>query len=478
MSLRDKIRALKVRGNKDGPRPAARGRRSPPPLHLNLGVDFGTSFTKVCYRDVGAEESGVVLADGDGIGGALIPSLVGVDTDGSLSWGRHVDSGRGSAVRYLKMLLAGNEISGALPDGDVFDLGKEEAIKALSAYFLAQTMAEAKRWILHNEADRTRGREVSWSANVGVPVEYCNSSKIETFREVLGVSWDLAGNDHAPDTVKEAKEDYERISAKLDPDRSDCHATAEIAAAVQSFITSREAQPGVYLYFDVGGGTLDGVGFSFVRSDGRPKIDFHSGKVEPLGIEVVSRHPGVSHPTRVLAGLHEEPMPDWLPLELKDAKTPVQQLVGHVVMRAKPKDRDGWTQGHLMRSLPKWKRTVTIVNASKDPVPVFVGGGGAASPWYRTTILSTHGEHMLENSGIPPFTLKRVPVPSDFNMRDLDEIDFSRLSIAYGLSIALGEGPEVTLPREHSEAKQLPLEPSRPRPKPIVDYLDSKDAFD
>ena len=479
MSLRDKIRSLKIRGDKSGPNANTRGQRAPAPLHFNLGIDFGTSFTKVCYRDVGAEESGVVLADGDGIEGALIPSLVGVDANGSISWGRQVDTGNGSTVRYLKMLLADNKISGALPENDRFDLRRKKAIKALSAYFLSQIIIEAKGWILGNETERTRGREISWSANVGVPVEHCNSSKFKTFREVLGVAWELVKRDLVSDTVEDAILEYEVIRGGLDLERSDCHATAEIAAAVQSFITSREAQPGVYLYFDIGGGTLDGVGFKFSRSQGRPKIDFHSGKVEPLGVEAVSHHSGITDSRKVYTGLHDDPIPDWLSGELKEFRQSIQRLVARVVMDAKPKNRDEWTQGHLMRSLPKWKRTATIVNSSKSPVPVFVGGGGAGSLWYQQVVLSTHGDHSLKNAGIPPFHLAGVPVPSDFDMRGLVDNEFSRLSISYGLSIAPGEGPEVKLPSELGNRLERPSpEPSSPRPKPIVDYMDSKDAFD
>src|SRR5689334_22755315 len=78
---------------------------------INLGIDFGTSFTKVCYRDLGTEESGVA-AIGDRLETALLPSIVIVSADGHLS----LDDGRvrqpeSLAVTYLKMRLAGSPIA-------------------------------------------------------------------------------------------------------------------------------------------------------------------------------------------------------------------------------------------------------------------------------------------------------------------------------------------------------------------------------
>jgi len=57
-------------------------------------------------------------------------------------------------------------------------------------------------------------------------------------------------------------------------EKIDCHAIPEIAAAVQSFISSRDAQPGVYVYFDIGGGTVDGVAFNYVNRDGEKTLNF------------------------------------------------------------------------------------------------------------------------------------------------------------------------------------------------------------
>jgi hypothetical protein len=67
-----------------------------------------------------------------------------------------------------------------------------------------------------------------------------------------------------------------------------------------------------------------------------------------------------------------------------------------------------------------------------------------------------------------------VPKPSDLEMGKVDVADFRRFAIAYGLSVPFGEGPEIGLPSQFAEAER----PRVRQPRGVVDYLDSKDAYD
>jgi hypothetical protein len=55
----DRLRKLLVLANAAREHPQEELRRpvNQRPIAINLGIDFGTSFTKVCFRDVGAEHS-------------------------------------------------------------------------------------------------------------------------------------------------------------------------------------------------------------------------------------------------------------------------------------------------------------------------------------------------------------------------------------------------------------------------------------
>ena len=146
------------------------------PLLVNLGIDFGTALTKICYRDSALEESGIVTFGGRTAEAAMIPSVVSVTPEGTLLLG----DAELSAVRidYLKMRLASLDLPvGSWPSPDGVDLSSQPTVAALSSWYLASVIGRCQEWISQHEADRFAGREVVWSANVGVPVEYYDSQE-------------------------------------------------------------------------------------------------------------------------------------------------------------------------------------------------------------------------------------------------------------------------------------------------------------
>jgi hypothetical protein len=230
--------------------------RRPPPADLparpakaetvaiNLGIDFGTSFTKVCFRDVGTEESSVVPFE-TSPAGAFIPTVVAIDTTGRLSLGDQIPH-RVSVTRvpYLKMRLAGLHLGDDLGTVSGVELGSAAAARALSSWFLASVLRRSQEWIGRNEGARLKNRTPVWSANIGVPVEYCDSGAIKTFNEVLGVAWLWLTSGSIPPTLFDALAAYERSARVLPEHTTDFHAVPEIAAAVHSFVISRESVPG------------------------------------------------------------------------------------------------------------------------------------------------------------------------------------------------------------------------------------------
>ena len=95
---------------------------------------------------------------------------------------------------------------------------------------------------------------------------------------------------------------------------------------------------------------------------------------------------------------------------------------------------------------------------------------GATSRWYAETIASTHGKFQHGMNGVPPYGLVEVPVPKDLEMRGLDNSQFKRIAISYGLSIPIEELSTIRLPSQFSEAPPMP-----DRQAPGVNYADSKD---
>lgn len=437
---------------------------------INLGIDFGSSFTKVCYRDVGTEESGVV---GLGTGGSLLPSLVVVSSTGRLYLPDAAKQVKSTVqVRYLKMRLAGVPIGDALPQLAEHDLNAEISVKALSAWFLASVIVRSQVWLAAKQADRLKGRSALWSANVGVPVEHYDSAALGTFEETLGVAW-LWSRDGIPETIEEAVSSYAETKERLGVEVTDFHAVPEIAAAVQSFVISREAIEGIYVYFDIGGGTVDGVAFNYVNRGGDRRINFYSGKVASLGLASICAELG-GPIDAVDAETFQGLISSCAPEQERVVAHRIRKLVAEVIMMAKRKDGRNW-QVDAIQSADYERKFIGRISPSRmKPLIVFVGGGGANSTWYTDALASTYSAFQHDRAGVPPYKMLQVPTPRDFVSTTNDDQDFNRYAISYGLSVPFGEGPDIGLPSQFTVV-------DLPKTRVLagaVDYLDSKDVFD
>jgi len=381
-------------------------------------------------------------------------------------------------VEYPKMALADLsdlKITGGTPP---ICMQIKRSIEPLCALFVAHLLRMAKGWVDRHWRDYMRDGDVEWSANVGVPVAHLNSDAEHVFSKVLAVAWEWMNADLLPDKLVDLEMLYEYTSGIVDPEDSWCQPFPEIAAAVQAFVSSREARPSVYVFFDVGGGTLDGVAFNFRRDDGVPIVDFYSGAVEPLGVQAITEKiclllaPESPSPELVASTLVGETRKNFSCRD--EFAGEIRKLVGKTVMGAKKKDGRNWRQDLIQASDIPRPYYYPIKDKDIRPLVVFMGGGGCHSEFYCDAVASTYQEFKHGNAGVPPYALTVVPKPDDMDLGAISEEDFHRFLIAYGLSIPYGEGAEVNLPREFDDVDRN----ASIKKKSDFDYENSKDIFD
>ena len=114
---------------------------------VNIGIDFGTSFSKMCVR--GPQSVGAAVCTfGDNLpSDALIPSKFWVDEDGNVSFPWISDGGAEDAlVEYPKMALA--DLRDLKITGGSASLGERvgSAMEPLCALFVAQLLRMSKGW--------------------------------------------------------------------------------------------------------------------------------------------------------------------------------------------------------------------------------------------------------------------------------------------------------------------------------------------
>jgi hypothetical protein len=454
-----------------------------------LGIDFGTKFTKVCFRDTDNEISWVVtFADGNpSLDEALISSKIAICTDGTLlagltesEWQKQTQD-IGVLIDYLKMRLASIDLTeegikyplNSLEKFNDFDLNDPEILENLCVYHLACTIIKAKKWIHVHHEDLVKKQKINWSANVGVPVKYCDSAAIERFKKVLRLAWELI--ESLPQSFNELQERMQHLRKNIAYDEIPCFTIPEISAGVYSYTASRQAREGIYMFFDIGSGTIEGATFRFFRENEVKKMDFYIGEVEPLGVNALAKFvnsevPGLEAQVEediINNGILEEinslskSLADsWFPEKgeyivnqfgvtnrliaktLQSDISPqkekllylilgqylIRKLVANVVMTSKTKNREYFQQSLSLR--------------------LFIGGGGSESKFYQNTIDSTHCAFGHKYAGVPMYDVQELAFPDGLDMNGINKYHFHRFAVAYGLSIPedTDEAPRVQLP--------------------------------
>jgi hypothetical protein len=460
-------------------RPTESGEDQLVPLYLNLGIDFGTSFTKICFRDDARNYSEVVTFTDEAVNlkDALLSSKIGILSDGRLLAGLtntewkiyrpHLQT----SIDFIKMRLAALDFSKVSdpttnewrPQDLSVELEQPEMIENLSAYYLSRVINRSQAWIRRNKSELLINYKVVWSANVGVPVEYCDSPSLQRFKRVLSLAWLLLNEPQTEFfTIHNLPAQMSQLQSRIDQNPINCHAIPEIAAGILSFLNSREADDDrVYTFFDVGDGTLDGVFFRYWKdNDGEPKVDFYSGCVKPLGVSALADcianelHIPMTEIKKTIVGTNDAHLDQ---VKNNQYLSRVHQLVGSVVGQGRNSHND---------HRPVFKRS-----AFQNGLDVFIGGGGSIAQLYKETILSTHGKFNHKSIDIPSYNFRFIPTPKEFSMNGLDLKYFNRFNIAYGLSFPIENTPEIRLPSYMRTLKKDP-----PPVPETIKYEDDKDS--
>jgi hypothetical protein len=458
-------------------------------IELNLGIDFGTQFTKVSVRDTSLDSSWVVTFSNSNpsLNEALIPSKIGICSDGTIlagltqsEWKQQIQPH--ISIDYIKMRLANLDLieeenqypSDSIPKFAENDFNTPENLENICAYYLSCVIHKAKQWVLKNNADLVKNQRIDWTANVGVPVKYCDSESLARFQKVLCFAWLLS--ELKPLKFNELKEKMTQLRKTISYDEIPCFAIPEIAAGIYSYTTSRQARPDVYIFFDIGSGTIEGASFRFWKENEMPKVDFYSAEVEALGVNALVKW--VNNQVLGSAVQVEYDITENSHKLLQQIESLSRDIVNSYSLcrgdfiANKFKVTVNGINKRLQEDIPPQiekllylmlgqsaiigqvakvivscqKKNITYFQQASSLV-IFLGGGGRESEYYQDTIISTHTALNHHHADIPPYQVKEIPFPEgNFDMSGIERRYFHRFAVAYGLSIPEAEVPEVKLP--------------------------------
>jgi len=404
---------------------------------LILGIDFGTSCTKVVIGDhgwLGQSYAVPVGNGGDGLEYFLRPTQISV--------------GRKSETN-LKMRLMADPASIKIQD--------------LVTLYLADVIRDSLKWFSSEGPRRYADRKPVWSLNLGFPAkQIAEGPLVNAYRKIADLAARLGFSELSLDlaSLSSLKDNPEADSSRRSIPSARIALYPEIAAQLAGYVNSPYRAQGNLILVDVGAGTLDVSTAILHGNDEEDVVSFHFCEVGLFGaMKLLEAR---------MAAL-ETAVPGSVQIRLDDFQsgtkpTPesVALILGHQGQVARESNdafntvsKDFAERSILLAiscasQFRKLQRDVHS-NPAFDPWPgqvrFFFTGGGSRLSFYQKHFIDgpfeqqlskftrwkeTEGDRRLHQQGL---RLEPLPAPDDLQGLPADlAADFDRLSVAHGLA--------------------------------------------
>jgi len=433
---------------------------SNPVRDIVIGLDFGSSFTKVVLQDPPSKKAFAVPfpREGHPRNKFLLPSKLVLDADGTCELGLSDNF----ALSHIKRdLMEEPKKYIDLP------VGTETGLKVvvLASIYLALVLRSARRWFLANLRDEYGRSKIRWHLNVGIPAKNYDEKNIRVaFLAAARFGWWLSIQEK-PLTIQEvtgALQEPKDRTFLSGPDYERVQVVPEVAAEVAGYARSPFRRLGLHMILDIGDSTMDIATFRLQTSPEQTLTywflwaevskcacaDLHSRRVDLVTKELKSWLESVKQ----IVDLHGQ-----VP-ESYDAYSPPSIDLSHV------------DAAFIKSAAQTVIRTAAISYRNRDPnadewregVPAFVCGGGCNLSLFRKQFMN-NVHHGLRNYFIEKFRMQELPRPDNLTADGLDSSEYHRLAVAYGLSFFYDDIGRIVPPSEIDDivrvvpVKEVPL---------------------
>lgn len=382
------------------------------PIQLVIGLDFGTSFTKVVVgesRKRYAVPFGNFALDKNPY---LLPSVVSIVQVGKeCTLGLH--SNAIHAHDNLKMPLIDR------------DFGTEVQIRAV--VFLALVLRYVRGWLFSAHYRTYMNRHIEWFVNVGLPTDsYDDYELTNIYLYIVRAAWRLS---ILPEPISFAavpiqiQQPLNDLANRALPDDR-INTFPEFVAQIAGYVRSPRRQDDLHAMIDVGSGTLDVTVFNVVKKETGDLFPIFDRAVCPLGTRyLLQRRFEILKPSDIITVSPFDDLP---------SNGHIAEQCGITVERLTKVDQPfrkdiGKCIGDTLRYTKK--NRYPLSRNWECGLPTFFCGGGASSEFYAS-LLDTYKQRP------PPYRLQfsNLPYPEDLEAPLLGDIAYNRLTVAYGLS--------------------------------------------
>lgn len=426
-------------------------------IFLIVGLDFGTAYTKCMVRDFNYRRATPVPFAVDGKETYFLPSeltwrgnRLGHPTRGPMD-GAH-------ALSYLKMALAAaaaGERSDWLdavmrPIGVTESHQQLEYTRALVVFYLVGVLRTVHAFISGKWRDFGDHKDDAVFYNMAVPVAQARHAAVQAaFRECLDSAVTLV--QQGVDLPEQLPALIALLAQPLPAPSPNCDLMPEVTANVQSYVRSRGGRQGLYLFADVGAGTVDFSIFIYYTAAGDRALTYPHAAVELLGssqLEMRTFQRSQVALTRQLRLLKEGASRDgnWrmnLSNELNTTRAEVRSELTAATECA---------ISLAKRKLHIWQF---------QTMQILFGGGGCSPEPYEEGIKAAFTPRWGLTAQSQP-----LPLPGDVDWPTGQGANlFRRFSVAYGLSFLPTDQPIQRFPDDIAELGHTDHHPRTTRPE-------------
>ena len=417
-------------------------RDSSPKLEIVVGVDLGTSSTKVVLHVFNVPGEPAFAVPFDNLGSEdlmkyLLPTRLFVSRDGrcSLKPVQHA-----SPLTDIKIGLMQRP---TLPIASSFNSPCREPANVIATAYLALVLRNACDWFIENKKDDFGNLSIDWSFNLGLPAAIDDNPELrKTFESVGKAAWFVSQENVTVtiDTARRAIENIDKAGPKSENQTCGFNLVPEVIAEVVGYARSRFRNEGLHLLVDIGASTLDACSFNLHTNDGEDHFSILTAEVELLGAKQL-------HNTRIEK--IKRAIPDYDDTNRFDADDPLcvvpdtaNSYVPHgnspnETLKTAYNEAESIFTKNCQKLLRKMLMDLKRDRYPRSPrwseaFPIFICGGASAMQTYQKVLDSLHEwlpTYVSSSQGILKILL---PKPETLQA-EINSEDYHRLAVAWGI---------------------------------------------
>lgn len=407
-------------------------------LELKLGLDFGTSSTKIVIADPQQDKAfAVPFFDCTGISRYLFPGVI-------FKADHYNFDGDGDALCDLKLNLLSAEPK------------KQDLAQAVA--FLALTIRHARSWLFTEHASLYLKSEILWTLNLGMPSDDANDPRLQPRFEQIGLAGWIASRLDKPLTdrvIECCLIDAQSIlsAANSEPIIDiEIKVIPELAAQIHGHTSSESFDPrarNIFMIVDVGAGTVDSSLFHVYRDKKMSwNFEMYTKAVESNGSINLHRH-RLNWWEKALLRFYPERVDLLKAIKNADSRSDCMTHIPDFFRNYFSKssihfdspdiDPDTWffkkrvKEQIFHKTYAAAKIQQHLQSDELKEMPTFLCGGGMLMPFYQ----QLNNELGKAHPNASWLKAKRMEMsqPRKMLAPSILTTDYHRLSVAYGLSM-------------------------------------------